>query len=955
MSEFTTFDSSLDFLVSPGSGSKLGESSRSASGPSPDMTGGGQSGSGSGEKRASMDEQGEADSEGRKKQKFSRSRTACLQCRARKSKCGALPPNPCPNCVEAHLTCQWPAEDGRSSRARLQRARSMQIAKVSGASGEGVKQEPGGAVATGDGDTQLEDTAWLDRLLATGSVDTPPGASSGVNIGMTSQSQAYPLPGVAEGYPNLSGVMPNTAFAYPMSTPSDSQAGSSTLPFTPSMFDPSTPGFMAPAVDPTQFMWAMSSRLPMVEESSPNDERTSASGPSPLGAEGSRLRQPTRRKGAGTSDGKIVKISWWRPHGQTAIAPGLKRITLKVRVDSPQETLQKASPRAALQGPGDTAQEVIAADGAPSTPIMRHLLDVFMVHFGCQFPFLDRQGLETKIENRTGSVFLLNCVAAMAARFSGHSAIALPTLQPWAYGNVFYNRARSLLGSMLGVPSRETVAGLVMLAHVAFANDAESELWMMTGMAVRMAVDLGLHINPPPESSISEEDRRLNRLVFWSVLLMDYVLSFGVGRQTTFRVEDITQTLPTEEDIRITLPCASPESPRSPFPYAAKMMISYGPLINMLNREQDPVRFDSDIQSARAAAIKEYNHLPQDMQWNVGNLQRHCRANQGPIFLHLHLWLHTILASGFLTGSNLLRRGSVNGPSAGLRSGAATPTTATASTLWRNSARTIGDILVLTDIINPYSYFALPFVNQAFFVAGCCYVKGEKGDEVEEDEEVEEEVVEEEEVEEEEPASPAGSPKRVPASLMMTSASNDKPRSSSTTSGAGVAMEHDGKESSSKDESRDRDKEVKQVDLSRALLTSVATTNISTLQQGLSKQTAYWSGVAWISSALEKRIEGIQDVDLVGVTEKLASFVSLPDAGLVGRSEDEVGETPRGNGAQTPATNTHGGFTGLEHLDFGDLDFLSLPFDLGTIEGGISNVTEQEVPLPQSLHPEWFR
>jgi hypothetical protein len=129
------------------------------------------------------------------------------------------------------------------------------------------------------------------------------------------------------------------------------------------------------------------------------------------------------------------------------------------------------------------------------------------------------------------------------------------------------------------------------------------------------------------------------------------------------------------------------------------------------------------------------------------SLQRHCRANQGPIFLHLHLWLHTILvspidsdsqygkstaltsqASGFLTGSNLLRRGSVHGPSAGLRSGAATPTTATASTLWRNSARTIGDILVLTDIINPYSYFALPFVNQAFFVAGCCYVKGENGE-----------------------------------------------------------------------------------------------------------------------------------------------------------------------------------------------------------------------------------
>jgi hypothetical protein len=57
----------------------------------------------------------------------------------------------------------------------------MQIAKVTGAGGEGVgvKQEPGGVVATGDGDTQLEDTAWLDRLLATGSVDTPPSGESG--------------------------------------------------------------------------------------------------------------------------------------------------------------------------------------------------------------------------------------------------------------------------------------------------------------------------------------------------------------------------------------------------------------------------------------------------------------------------------------------------------------------------------------------------------------------------------------------------------------------------------------------------------------------------------------------------------------------------------------------------------------------------------------------------------
>lgn len=60
-------------------------------------------------------------------------------------------------------------------------------------------------------------------------------------------------------------------------------------------------------------------------------------------------------------------------------------------------------------------------------------------------------------------------------------------------------------------------------------------------------------------------------------------------------------------------------------------------------------------------------------------------------------------------------------------SGNLTPSALVASHLWHNSARTIGDILVLSDIIDPFSYHALPFANQAFFVAGCCYIKGEHG------------------------------------------------------------------------------------------------------------------------------------------------------------------------------------------------------------------------------------
>lgn len=112
---------------------------------------------------------------------------------------------------------------------------------------------------------------------------------------------------------------------------------------------------------------------------------------------------------------------------------------------------------------------------------------------------------------------------------------------------------------------------------------------------------------------------------------MDYSLAFGVGRQTAWRVEDITQPLVTEEDMRgpisdspakggSTRPPVDPSKPRPVFPYAAKMMLSYGPLINMLNREQggSPGQYEADISNARMGAIRLYNQLPQDMQWNVG-------------------------------------------------------------------------------------------------------------------------------------------------------------------------------------------------------------------------------------------------------------------------------------------------------------------------------------------------
>ena len=122
--------------------------------------------------------------------------------------------------------------------------------------------------------------------------------------------------------------------------------------------------------------------------------------------------------------------------------------------------------------------------------------------------------------------------------------------------------------------------------------------------------------DPGEESTISAEERRLNRLTFWSVCLLDLSLSFGTGRETTFRIPSITQPLPSDEDM-IT-PSSTPGGPRSPFPFAAKQMLSYGPLINILNGPHDEGGvWVKEAQAAIRRAVMFYNALPLDMQWSA--------------------------------------------------------------------------------------------------------------------------------------------------------------------------------------------------------------------------------------------------------------------------------------------------------------------------------------------------
>lgn len=139
----------------------------------------------------------------------------------------------------------------------------------------------------------------------------------------------------------------------------------------------------------------------------------------------------------------IKKMIWWRFRGPSAIAPGesglrvalhiegtctwnthrwcigLKRVTLKVRLDDhtmmPSTSRPLAQPEQAGTSPMNPGY-IVYEGGMPRRDLTLHLLDIFLTHFGCQYPALSRSQLERDLDQRSGSTLLFNCIASAASR-----------------------------------------------------------------------------------------------------------------------------------------------------------------------------------------------------------------------------------------------------------------------------------------------------------------------------------------------------------------------------------------------------------------------------------------------------------------------------------------------------------------------------------------------------------
>lgn len=130
----------------------------------------------------------------------------------------------------------------------------------------------------------------------------------------------------------------------------------------------------------------------------------------------------------------------------------------------------------------------------------------FMRDMACQGPYFSK--------------LLLNAIYFGASKFSSRVEVRSDPADVRTSGWAFRQRVKELLASALEKSEVTTIQALLVMTCSLFAlGEEKSAAWMYAGMAFRMMVDLGMHIegsSPFTSSQLSDEDLEIRRRVFWA-------------------------------------------------------------------------------------------------------------------------------------------------------------------------------------------------------------------------------------------------------------------------------------------------------------------------------------------------------------------------------------------------------------------------------------------------------
>ncbi|KAI6041549.1 fungal-specific transcription factor domain-containing protein [Pisolithus marmoratus] len=231
----------------------------------------------------------------------------------------------------------------------------------------------------------------------------------------------------------------------------------------------------------------------------------------------------------------------------------------------------------------------------PDSSVQQHLLELYFTYVHASFPILHKGAFwdsyksmqkkdssssdadSCKHNSRTSRSpltrpqhhappLLLLSMFAIAARYSALSS-PLPAARSssgstrppeppemWVAGDNYFSQAKVLLDHSYASSRPSTVLALLLLGYRELGIGAMAQAWMYTGMAVRMAQDLGMHRSADGWARanigklFSDCELQERRRIWWGCVVLDAYISTYIGRPLAIVGKDYNTQLPSTDE-----------------------------------------------------------------------------------------------------------------------------------------------------------------------------------------------------------------------------------------------------------------------------------------------------------------------------------------------------------------------------------------------------------------------
>ena len=166
--------------------------------------------------------------------------------------------------------------------------------------------------------------------------------------------------------------------------------------------------------------------------------------------------------------------------------------------------------------------------------LVQHLVQVYLAWGAPLYTFFSEvlfmHGMEDR-KMKYCTPLLVNAVLALGCHFSDRPEARANPTDPSSTGDHFYAEAERLFRAD-SRPCLTTVQALgIMSLHQAM-NNRDSSGWSLMCQTMGMVIELGLHIEAPPNGKITPSEAVARRITFWGAYFLQTAWAICVGRIT---------------------------------------------------------------------------------------------------------------------------------------------------------------------------------------------------------------------------------------------------------------------------------------------------------------------------------------------------------------------------------------------------------------------------------------